>query len=77
MARFTAWRSSSLCDQRLIGSSSRSGSAQASGMIWQICCSANVAGEPQQAASRKRSATPAEAAAASQRRRPCGTYSRL
>ena len=42
-------------------------------MIWQICSGANVADAPQRAASLNRPATPAEAAAASQLRRPWRT----
>ena len=58
-----------LCDHGLIGTASFSGSSQASAMIWQICSGVKVAGAPQRGASLNRSAIPAAASAAVQRRR--------
>src|SRR5215468_9559236 len=69
MPRLTACRASSLCDQWLIGTSSRSGSSQASAMIWQICSAVNTEGAPLRGSSLKRSMTPLDASALSHRSR--------
>jgi len=76
MPRLTACRASSLCDHWLIGTASFSGSSQASAMIWQICSGVKVAGAPQRDASLNRSAMPAAAFAAVQRRRQWRTVLR-